>query len=113
MSLEFTLLAYLLFLTGLLVTYLFFISNYNLRWLPGLMAYSALFVAGMTGVMIVDRDSTIKTAKLSSAGRLYICRINQAPVEKSGIYSGKVTVLAQSDSSGNWNTVNTGIMTYF
>ena len=70
----------LLCIAGLIISYLFFRTKYELRWIPGLMAYSALFILGVSMVLVIDQRGGLHEGTGDSSGiTAYLCRIEMTP----------------------------------
>lgn len=100
---------------GLIISFLFFKTNYPLRWVSGIMAVISLFAAGAMLIQTIDlKGKTVEKGIEISAGRdVFLCRIENDPAIKGRIFSCRATILAIKDSSGQYSQKNESIMVYF
>jgi competence protein ComEC len=102
-------------LTALLFHYLWFGADYRLRWLPGLLASSGLFLAGICLVLsIKERNDPAASGPDALLSReLVLCSIEQSPMMKSATPSAQVKLLAGMDSTGRWTRLKAKARLYF
>lgn len=95
-------------LASLILFSLFWITNYSLRWVPGLFAFFALFLAGSSLVISLQQNSrpSVKEEWLLERATAYICRLESSPVPNTGGYSLKARLIAAMDSLDEWQSFN-------
>lgn len=100
---------------GLIISYYFFRANFRLRWMGGFFANSSLFFLGACLISTIDqRNSQLTQVKEEfSQEKVFLCRIEASPVQKSGNATGNVTIIAEMDSLGRWHPMEIKILVYF
>lgn len=100
---------------GLVSTYLFLRTNFNLRWVNGLLASFLLFLTGAGSVLLTDQSMRSVSEKVSEtvSGYIFICLIEESPIEKTKTYAGNAVVIGGIDSLGQWQALRIKTRLYF
>jgi len=101
----------------LLIAYYFFMMNFSLRWVPGFFSFLALFFLGYCMLTLVDQDLRPgfdrEQAVEDLPGTIYLCRMEECPVEKTTYTTGNATIISGLDTNGAWIRKDIKIMLYF
>jgi competence protein ComEC len=100
---------------GLIISYYFFRANFRLRWMGGFFANLSLFFLGACLISTIDqRNSQLTQVKEEfSQEKVFLCRIEASPVQRSGNATGNATIIAEMDSLGQWHPLEIRILVYF
>jgi competence protein ComEC len=100
---------------GLLFSFYLLRSNYSLRWIAGLFSNLSLFILGacMVACSNIRNQSLEEPSAKPINEKVYLCRIDAAPVQKSRSTAGIAWLIAELDSLKSWSPVKKKILVYF
>jgi len=99
----------------LVISYQLLRENFRLRWVAGLFSNISLFVLGTCLVSISDLKNQPPKEETAEPffEDVFLCRIDESPVQKSRTSLGNAVLIAKMDSLRHWSPMKRKALVYF